>query len=110
MRTHKNTHTHTPNVNHTKMDVVHTYTPYTPEGQPAPGLRRWSPSFWGGNRQTSAGTAQNPNDHSLDPDPSSVRRCPKRPPSLSGGVNAQTRGLPVPSETVNRSRPRTNQS
>ncbi|MED6282022.1 hypothetical protein CHARACLAT_027709, partial [Characodon lateralis] len=60
---HKNTHTQR---KHTQQWTLYTHTysilpdlgSDTPEGQPAPGPRRWSPSFQGGDRQTAPAPAQ----------------------------------------------------
>ncbi|MED6243407.1 hypothetical protein ATANTOWER_019700 [Ataeniobius toweri] len=81
MRTHKNTHTHTPNVrthNNGRRTLTHTHHTYsilsapgadTPEGQVTRGPRRWSP--FSPQRPLSPKTG-----HPANPTPK-PQRCPK---------------------------------
>ncbi|MEQ2169699.1 hypothetical protein GOODEAATRI_027945 [Goodea atripinnis] len=99
MRTNKNTHTHTPNNRcGTPTHTPHTYSILpgpgtdTPEEQPAPGRKRWSPSFQDVDRQTasapvqtSAGTA--PTRNTL------AQTSPQRPPSPSKEGTMNKRGV-----------------
>ncbi|MEQ2304547.1 hypothetical protein AMECASPLE_028199, partial [Ameca splendens] len=117
MHTHKNTHSHTPNIktnnneHRTLTHTPHTYSilpgpgAHTPYGQPAPGLQEVVPFPPGAETGTpsqhlnlvwaSPGSCLNLSDPGPDPDPPPRPQSPTTPILIRGGGHVQKRGLHV---------------